>query len=325
MSKFDLTLRKIYQNILTSTHQKILINEAKIKNIDEIYKNIIPIKYANQNFLKIFKQETNDEIFKEFGIIIQDLISYNLSIINKIYAANNFDQITPIELLNSTNNYFKYIYGNKIINNLPIYICKFNFSYPKFWLNILDEFSINYEKNQQEHFKLNFKNNDGLTVPIGNAIILCLNTNINIQTNTIFHQLFHCLQLIMNLKINLNIIDLNNYLNGIFQLGLSQQNIQYLLNPKQFQTYIQIDFNNILEAIYTEFYTNKTDINTFKFNVLNDLKNNINNIFLSMFYKKFLQSKIIQNKDNTAIKCFALCLYLDDKSYLKEALNILLK
>jgi len=44
-----------------------------------------------------------------------------------------------------------------------------------------------------------------------------------------------------------------------------------------------------------------------------------------MFYKKFLQSKIIQNKDNTAIKCFALCLYLDDKSYLKEALNILLK
>lgn len=240
-------------------------------------------------------------------------VNFSNTIINKIYTARNFDKFEYFQI---------YQNSKECINKVPIYVFKFDFSNPKEIVNIFSSFNIKFslengtlkEKydNEIEIFKSYYQECNGLFSYVGTCAFLMLNIT-NYTKSTIQHELYHYVQHTSNIMLDL-VFDEDI---DIYPLQLTNVQLRYLFNPKEFEAHIKVDLINQLEELYYKRYKNKFDKHQFCINFINAIRNNPEGaadlfaVYLSM----------LKNSDNTALRLFAACFIIKNKEFLNNAIK----
>lgn len=314
----DIDSRIFYESLL----RKNIIH--KLLNVN-FYKKLIKFKNDNINYNILYEQynvinNNNNIIFESHPDS-----KLNKKIINLIYKTNNFEQIQLSDIFNCISKKLKIKYNLTLTNNLPIYIFKFDFQNPIDILFIFKTFKIPYKSNklpvneqyivEQQVFKNYVGDSTGLYFNGGNALLLFFNINDNNQFNqsTINHEIYHLLQDIFNIKIDLTDIGLSIDDNIYKYLQLTEQDIKYLYQPNEFETHIKIDLVDQLEEIYWKFYkTNSKKLFIKKF--ILQCYNSPLDIYNNEIINKIIFNKV-KHKDLTSIRLFLSTFLLSNKKW----------
>ncbi len=296
--------RLFFESIRTINHNYRKILDIKSKTAQEFYDSVIVIKKDNL----VLESQQNAKFSK--------------SLINKIYNTSDFTQLQASEIFNRCSSNIKENY--KIEKDIPLYIFSFSFSKnAKMICNIFSSFNIEFSLKdgslkekynyESELFKNSFKDVSGLCSNQNTCVLMIFNKDM-INENVINHELHHYLQIIL-MKTS-NTPNIASHFKDIPELQLSTNDLEYLFDKYEFETYIKIDLVNILTELYHKFYS---DISKSKFIdkfiqlVQKDPKNVIKNLF------KFLSQ--MKNQDTTSLRLFAACYLINDKLYLLNSLK----
>lgn len=311
-----LNTRIFYQTIL----RKNIILESLQKNF---YQKLV--KFSNQKFNDkiLFDDFSIDNIFNNLVNEIHQDCKLKKSLINLINKTENFQQIKLSDILNNISNKLKIKYNINLSNDIPIYVFKFDFLNPTIILSIFKSFNIDYqsknlnisilEKRQieQNTFSKNVGEATGLYFNAKNCLLLFLNTNKSNYYNqfTITHEIFHLIQDIFKIEINIDKINLID----IPCLQLSKQQLQYLYSKKEFEVHIKIDLIAQLEQIYWKFYkhiSKKTFIEIF----ILQAAQNPTSIYENEIIEKVLYYHV-KHEDLTAYRLFLSTFLIKNKKH----------
>ena len=330
------------ENNFLHTYNKILNNTRifyeSINKKDIVVKEVL-FKNFYQHLVKI-KDDTYDYsvIFEQFNIIsnLSDIIfeshfdaELNKKLINLINHTNNFQQIKLSTIFDHISNKLKVKYNLKLNQDMPVYIFKFDFSNPQIIFKIFCSFNISYQSQnlpaiqakqiEKETFKKYAGESAGLYYNAGNCLFIFLNTNKDFYytESTINHQIYHLLQDIFNIHIDLT--DKTDF-KEIKSLQLNQQQLKYLYKRDQFENHIKVELINQLEEVYWKFYKNKISKAGFITTFIYQCEVNPHTIYENEIIDKILFNDL-KNKDLTAIRLFLSTFLISDKSWNKLAIK----
>lgn len=309
--------RIFYESIL----RKHTINEIENK---KFYEHLIKINDDKKLKINLFEEYN---IVSKNGFLIfesHDDAKLNKKLINLIYQTNNFEQIKLSDIFSCLSNKFKHDNDLNIDQNFPIYIFKFDFLNPTPILHIFKSFKIPYSSSnesindqliiEKNKFKKYVGNSNGLYFNGGNCFLLFLNINKenHFSENTINHEIYHLIQDVFNLHINVkDLFDINE--NSLKHLQLDKKDLEYLYQKDEFETHIKVNLINQLNEIYWKFYRNISR-NLFIEKFLYQCDCGINVLFENEFSSKIMK-KEIKNSDSTSIRLFLSTFLIKDDTW----------
>lgn len=312
--KFDV----IYENIMTKIGSYQILaapsyyfeNPKTFKNIP-IDKSLIFELFQKSLKINLILENSNEEL--QIG---NSALGYLKSKINDFITKIDFD---IFEMKLSKN----WIYYEEFFNKekQDLYFLKFDFKNPEKGINLIlnflgDRFSNNELLGLKNDIK-NSLNTSGLCINFYFAILILLDSN-TLNNETILHEFYHYVQMLLNLENKFDIFLISyNELKNTF--GLDESKFHYLHNKFEFWDYI---FNNLykcLQKIYwlkfkskswnefidTNFYDDisnnfeKSKINDYWITIINHNYFIMQIIYIIAFHDKVFFKKICQKiKDN---------------------------
>lgn len=308
MRKFEKAInsRIFYETVFSDFKDNLKsIDPISIKTAAEFYEKLI-----------VIFDENDDVVLEEH----QDA-QFNRALIDKIFNAQNFTQISANEIFSRCSKSIRTNYS--ICRDIPLYIFDFSFSKnAKFICSIFSSFNIRFSKLncslkeqydfETELFKNTYENSSGLCSDLGSCVLALFNSDKKTKT-TVVHELYHYLQL--TLKKERSSIERSKF-NNIKELQLSVDDLEYLFDSYEFETHIKVDLCNQLDEMYWKFYN---DVSKAEFirHFIAKIKENPKNT-VSLFFNKLENMK---NDDTTALRLFAACFLVEDKQYLLDAMT----
>ena len=190
-------------------------------------------------------------------------------------------------------------------NRIPIYVFQFDFNDDDKIFSMFYYLDYHFRKENKvnivSEFKANCGNCKGFIKNLGDAIIFCLNVPCNKQT--ISHELCHYFQEIIHVIENKNVINVNS---GISELQLSKNDLQYLLNEKEFYPHIYVDMIKDFKKFYFIYYKD-IDINKYIDLLFGNVEKYKEKIMFSDFGFNYLKCM----DDSTSLQMLAALKYLN--------------
>lgn len=290
---------------LIEEYQK-LINEDSLKQqINEFYKNAIPIRGSIPD--KAFFCKLNDNSL----ISESELDACANKLINLIARHSELFIISFKDIVKNINKDWRFY--NLLIKTkkqYPIIVSYINFANPG--MKLIDTFKhakISIPEDQVndyiDMFVERYAIDAGLLFPINNYCILFLNLNekYKFSEKTIEHELYHYFQIVLH--INICKEKYNTKIKTVY--GFTNDEIEYLLDEKEFLTNITIDLPKQLIKLWKTYYKNlsKTEfINLY----LKEVDSNSSNIMDSNIGKLYRK---INTKDHSPFLLLPICKILN--------------
>lgn len=297
--KLDINTRMFYESIHTPSNP---------------YSKVVTFhKDDFKNFYKDLFKITNDDfknILDDSNILIEsiDEVNFHQPVLDLFLNASFGQQIMPEHILSKLNKnwiFYESYEKQSLKNRIPIYVFQFDFNNDDKIFSMfcyLDHHFRKEDKNKiVSEFKLHCMNCKGFVKNLENAIIFCLNKPCSKQT--ISHELCHYFQEIIHVienKENLNIDS------GIQGLQLSKNDLQYLLNEKEFYPHIYINMVKDFKKFYYIFYKD-IDINKYMDLLFENVEKYKEKIMFSDFGFNYLKCM----DDSTSLQMLAALRYLN--------------
>jgi hypothetical protein len=311
MKKFDETFTRIFYEQIN--RRKVKVKNTLIKSAEDFYKNSIKII----NNVLIESDETN---------IKKSKAKFDKSILNKIFNAQNFTQISANEVFRHSS---KYVQENfEIQLDIPLYIFNFSFSKNSKFINtIFQTFSIPFslkagtlaEKYQFESnlFKHENEGVNGIIANMGECVLMLLNSD-NYNELTIKHELFHYLQIILIESDETN--QIKEKFKSIPELQLTVDDLNYLFDEYEFETHIRVELVAFLNELYWKKFSKKMNKQQFLTQFIKRVEKKPKQV-ISEFFKDIQETRIKNIDRYTALRLFAACYLIEDSLYLLNAIN----
>lgn len=299
--KLDINSRMFYEGILTPKNPYAKVVKFNIKDFDDFYDDIYLIK--NNNF---------NNILSDSNILIETIkeVNFHQPVLDLFLNAKFGEQIMPHHILKKLNENWIYYQSYKekaLIDNIPIYVFKFDFNNDDEIFSMFIYLDNHFRKEDKDIIVKDFKDNcltvNGFVKNLEKAILFCLNEPCSKQT--IAHELCHYFQEIIHVIENKDKINVSL---GIPELQLTKTNLQYLLNEKEFYPHIYIDMIKDFKKFY---HVSFKDITKNQF--LKLLFKNIEKYQEQIMYSDIGFEYLKVMKDSTSIQMLAALKYLNYK------------
>ena len=299
--KLDINPRMFFEGIKTKENPYKKEVKFELSDFDNFYSDIYIIKNCK------FKN-----ILSDVNVIIETLeeVNFHQPVLDLFLNAKFGQQIMPEHVLSKLNKnwiFYESYKKESLKDRIPIYVFQFDFNDDD---KIFSMFCYLYNHFRKEdknkivsEFKLHCMNCKGFVKNLENAIIFCLNKPCNKQT--ISHELCHYFQEIIHViknKENLNIDS------GIQELQLSKNDLQYLLNEKEFYPHVYVDMIKDFKKFYFIYYKDK-DIDTNKY--IDLLFSNVEKYKENIMYSDFCFNYLKCMDDSTSLQMLAALKYLN--------------
>ena len=309
MSSFD----KIYNKIKLDINARIFFEGIKTK--ENPYKKEVKFELSDfDNFYEdIFKITNNNfkNILSDSNILIEtiDKVDVHQPVLDLFFDARFGQQIMPEHILSKLNKnwiFYKSYEKQSLKNRIPIYVFHFDFNDDDKIFSMfcyLDHYFRKEDKNKIiAEFKANCGNCKGFVKNLGNAILFVLNSPANKQT--IAHELCHYFQEIIHVIENKERINIDS---GIVELQLSKNDLQYLLNEKEFYPHVYVDMIKDFKKFYFIYYKNTIDV----YKYVNLLFENIEKYKEKIMFSNFGFNYLKCMDDSTSLQMLAALKYLN--------------
>ncbi len=229
---------------LIEEYKNVLTENSLRQQINEFYKNVIPIK-GNIPDKTFFYKLNDDNLISESELDTCACKLINLMLNHSDLFIISFNDI--IKNINKDWRFYNLLIKTK--KQYPIIVSYIDFSNPG--INLINTFKkakIDITKEQFDDyingFIKRYNVDNGLLFPINNYCILFLNLNENhrFSKNTIEHELYHYFQAILH--VNVCKEKHNTKIKTLF--GFTKNEIEYLLNEKEFLANITVDLSKQL-------------------------------------------------------------------------------
>lgn len=290
---------------LIEEYQKIINEDSLKQQINEFYKNAISIKGSIPD--KTFFCELNDDNL----ISESELDTCANKLINLILNHSNLFIISFKDIVKNINKDWRfYNLLTKTKKQYPLIVSYIDFVNPG--MKLIDTFKranidipVEQVNDYINMFSERYAIDAGLLFPVNNYCILFLNLNkkYKFSKDTVEHELYHYFQTI--LYINVCKEKHNTKAKTVF--GFTNNEIEYLLNEKEFLTNITIDLPKQLIKLWKTYYK-KLSKNEFLNVYLKEVEYNPSNIMDSDIGILFRKTNI---KDHGAFLLLPICKILN--------------
>ena len=298
--RLDINSRIFFEGIKTKENPYTKEVKFELSDFDNFYNNIYIIKNSK------FKN-----ILSDVNVIIEtpEEINFHQPVLDLFLNARFGQQIMPEHILSKLNKnwiYYESYEKQSLKDRIPIYVFQFDFNdddkiFSMFYY--LDHHFRKEDKNKiVSEFKANCGSCKGFVKNLGNAIIFCFNEPCNKQT--ISHELCHYFQEIIH------VIENNENLNidsGISELQLSKNDLQYLLNEKEFYLHVYVDMVRDFKKFYYIIYKDIIDIHEYIDLLFSNIEKYKEKIMFSDFGFNYLKCM----DDSTSLQMLAALRYLN--------------
>ena len=298
--KLDINARMFFEGIKTKENPYKKEVKFELSDFDNFYSDIYIIKNCK------FKN-----ILSDVSVIVEtpEEINFHQPVLDLFLNAGFGQQIMPEHILSKLNEnwiYYESYEKRSLKDRIPIYVFQFDFNdddkiFSMFYY--LDHHFRKEDKNKiVSEFKLNCINCKGFVKNLGRAIIFCLNKPCSKQT--ISHELCHYFQEIIHVIENKNVTNVNS---GISELQLSKNDLQYLLNEKEFYPHIYVDMIKDFKKFYYIYYKDTIDFD----NYVNLLFENVEKYKEKIMFSNFGFNYLNNMNDSTSLQMLAALKYLN--------------
>lgn len=308
-NEFDKTYQKIVMDINPRIFfEDILTPQNPYKKIVHFHENEFDNFYEN-----IFKITNNDfeNILSDSNILIEtiDEVNFHQPVLDLFFNAKFGQQIMPEHILSKLNKnwiYYESYEKQSLKDRIPIYVFQFDFNNGDEIFSMFCYLDHHFRKSNKyeiiSEFKLNCGDCKGFVKNLENAIIFCLNKPCSKQT--ISHELCHYFQEIMHVIENKKGTNIDS---GIAELQLSKNDLQYLLNEKEFYPHIYIDMIKDFKKFYYLMYKDVMDIQEY----IDLLFSNIEKFKEKIMYSPFGFDYMSVMNDSTSLQMLAALNFLN--------------
>lgn len=290
---------------LIEEYKNVLTENSLRQQINEFYKNAIPIK-GNIPDKTFFCKLNDDNLISE-----SELNTCASKLINLILSHSDLLIISFEDLIKNISKTWRfYNLLLKTKKQYPIIVNYLDFSNPgielintfkKARIDIIEEQFNDYINGFTERYNTD----NGLLFPVNNYCILFLNLNekYKFSEKTIEHELYHYFQIILH--VNVCKEKHNTKIKTLF--GFTNNEIEYLLNEKEFLANITVDLPKQLIKLWKTYYQNlsKTEFLNLYLKEVDSNFINIMNSDIGKLYRK------INIKDHSPFLLLPICKILN--------------
>ena len=298
--KLDINARMFYEGIKTRENPYTKVVKFELSDFDNFYEDIF--KITNNNF---------KNILSDSNILIETIeeVDFHQPVLDLFLDARFGQQIMPEHILSKLNKnwiFYESYEKQSLKDRIPIYVFQFDFNDDDKIFSMFCYLDHHFRKEDKNkivaEFKFNCSNCKGFVKNLGNAILFVLNSPVNKQT--ISHELCHYFQEIIHVIENKKIINIDS---GISALQLSKNDLQYLLNEKEFYPHVYVDMIKDFKKFYYLYYKDTIDFD----NYVNLLFENVEKYKEKIMFSNFGFNYLNYMNDSTSLQMLAALKYLN--------------